>query len=186
MNKIPTLFKRNDKGQVEPLPNGPVAEHILSVPTFGVPTRKYDGTAIRIDAAGVLWKRYTVKHNKPVPRNFIPTGEPAPGTGKQPGWVRVNLDNPDEKYLREAIDTYGTPSQGTYELCGPKINGNPEGLCDHRLIPHGKELLGETPREFEGLRVWLSENPIEGIVWWHDGQPIAKLKGRDFGISRSS
>jgi hypothetical protein len=69
---------------------------------------------------------------------------------------------------------------GTYELCGPKVQGNPEGMDAHVLVPHGKFVLREAPRDFEGLAAWLRENPYEGIVWHHPDGRMAKLKRKDF------
>ena len=73
---------------------------------------------------------------------------------------------------------------GTYELCGPKINGNPEGFSRHILVTHGSQHLVDVPRDFEGLRAWLADAQFEGIVWWSNimdpDAPMAKLKRRDF------
>lgn len=185
MKKIPTLFKRDDKGRVTPEPNGSVAQRILDDPTYGIATRKYDGTAILVDDDGQVWKRYTLKPGKVTPPTFNPTGEPDPTTRKQPGWVKAYLDASSEKHLQEAIGAEpGGVDAGTHELCGPKINGNPEGIEDHRLIPHGCFVLKDVPRSFDELREYLAKMPIEGIVWWSLGEPVAKLKTKDFGIPR--
>ena len=75
---------------------------------------------------------------------------------------------------------------GTYELCGPKVQGNPEGYIDHRLIPHGKEEIDpDVPRNFEALKAFLFNAQIEGIVYHHPDGRMAKIKAKDFGISRS-
>lgn len=66
-------------------------------------------------------------------------------------------------------------------LCGPKINGNPEGCEAHGLLAHGAEHLDlYSPLDFEYLRDWLSKTPFEGIVWHHPDGRMAKLKRRDF------
>jgi hypothetical protein len=74
------------------------------------------------------------------------------------------------------------PHEGTYELVGPKVQGNPYHLEVHKLIRHGADLI-DAPRDFDGLRVWLSEHTIEGIVWHHPDGRMAKIKRRDFGLS---
>ena len=129
---------------------------------------------------------------------FKPEFEPAqdadPVTGHQPGWLPVG-NGPDDKWFREAWDRTGDPDRpqgiacelpdGTYELCGPKIQGNPEGLRAHCLIPHGIEQLEMAPRDFNGIRAFLSDGRIEGIVWHHPNGDMVKIKGCDFGIKRA-
>lgn len=29
---------------------------------------------------------------------------------------------------------------------------------------------------------WLNEHPIEGLVFWLDGEPVCKIKRTDFGL----
>lgn len=35
---------------------------------------------------------------------------------------------------------------------------------------------------FEGIRDYLKEHYIEGIVFWKDGEPRCKIKRSDFGF----
>jgi hypothetical protein len=44
--------------------------------------------------------------------------------------------------------------------------------------------IPDAPRMFEGLRTWLAENDVEGIVWHHPDGRMAKIKARDFGLKR--
>lgn len=76
------------------------------------------------------------------------------------------------------------PPDGTYELCGPKIDGNPEGFPEHVLIRHGHTELPQAPRTFDGLRAWLAERDIEGIVFHHADGRMCKIKTKDFGLKR--
>jgi hypothetical protein len=76
---------------------------------------------------------------------------------------------------------------GTYELVGPKVNGDPEGAGRHLLIRHGYTAavdyreMKSLPLAFDGLRDWLRAHPAwEGIVWHHPDGRMAKLKRRDF------
>lgn len=62
------------------------------------------------------------------------------------------------------------------------MNSNPEGFDRHILIPHGKEELYGVPRDFEGIKRFLSVVPIEGIVWHHPDGRMVKIKARDFGL----
>lgn len=134
-------------------------------------------------------------HNKPIPAEFEPAQDPDPISGHWPGWVLVG-DGPEDRWHREAVylpeDWYDmddalpqrTAPDGTYELCGPKIQGNPEDFDCHVLLPHGKATLHVCPRDFEGLKAYLAAHDIEGVVWHHDDGRMAKIKGRDFGIKR--
>ena len=76
---------------------------------------------------------------------------------------------------------------GTYELCGPKIQGNPENLKDHVLIPHGKEIIEITDFSFEAFKALLTDQNvnIERIVFHHisDGR-MCKIRKKDFGVKR--
>lgn len=74
---------------------------------------------------------------------------------------------------------------GTYELCGPKIRGNHEGLSSHVLFKHGDDVVKGVPRTFEKLKAFMETYEGEGIVW-HDKTTgvvqMAKIKRRDFGF----
>ena len=37
-------------------------------------------------------------------------------------------------------------------------------------------------RRFEGIREYLRNNPIEGLVFWRDGDNQCKIKRSDFGF----
>jgi hypothetical protein len=67
----------------------------------------------------------------------------------------------------------------TYELCGPKVNGNPERVGRHILAPHGLMPVEDAPRDFDGLAAYLARFD-GGIVWHHPDGRMAKLKRRDF------
>lgn len=133
---------------------------------------------------GVLYKRREVKPGKPTPDDFELI-EKDDTTGKTVGWVPVG-DGPDDAIHRETFKVYdGTLPDGTYELVGPKINGNPDHEETHQLIQHGLHELADCPRDFAGLRDWLTVGPIaaagwEGVVFWHPDGRMAKIKRRDF------
>ncbi len=79
---------------------------------------------------------------------------------------------------------------GTFELIGPKINGNPEGVTSHQLARHGLQHLagiGTTVPEIKAYVRWLAfTEGIEGVVWHHPDGRMAKLKARDLGPSNDS
>ena len=70
---------------------------------------------------------------------------------------------------------------GTYEAIGPHFNGNPYNLSEDKLVKHGMELV-YVKRDFESISNWLNENPVEGLVFWLNGEPICKIKRSDFGF----
>lgn len=151
----------------------------------GVATRKYDGTCMMLDGAGRWWARREVKGGKEPPPNYqaISTDE---NTGKTVGWEPVE-QSPFVKFYDEARFNPESmfEGSGTYELCGPKINGNPEGYESHVLIPHAEAARLELDADdltFERLaEVMAAADPhFEGIVWHHPDGRMAKLKVRDF------
>ena len=179
MNKIPTVFIRDPATNLRNVKNevNPPAAWVLA--GEGTPTRKYDGTCVMYegDETGLWWARREVKAGKEPPLGFRPI-ETDEITGKTVGWEPAEQSG-FVKWLSQAIT--GAEFSGTYELCGPKINGNPEGFEAHVLIPHDMaEKLDDAPRDFAALREWLLAHDYEGIVWHHDDGRMAKLKKRDF------
>jgi len=85
-----------------------------------------------------------------------------------------------------------TWTPGTYELCGPKINGNPERLERHDLFSHDRAEVEQTLSNvplvggglFERIKFYMTRSVAsygwEGIVWHHPDGRMAKLKVRDF------
>jgi hypothetical protein len=175
MRKIPTLYVRdeNDRRHVtRAITNG--CEWVIA--GEGVGTRKFDGTCVFLDAEGAWWARREVKPGKNAPANFVPI-ETDPETLKVVGWEPVE-QSPFAKFHAEAL-LASDAKPGTYELCGPKINGNPERFDAHRLIRHG-EFLVAAPREFGALRDWLLAHHWEGVVWWRENGDKCKIKRKDF------
>jgi hypothetical protein len=181
MKKIISLFKRDYEGTRQ------VIDEIVEGAEWvgageGVATRKYDGTCCMVEG-GALFKRYEVKKGKTPPEGFIPAGDIDPNTGKQQGWVIVGY-GPEDKWHREAFKQLEPLLPGTYELCGPKVQKNPEGFDKHTLIAHADAERLEAPRDYEGLRAYFTKSDIEGIVWHHSDGRMVKIKGKDFGIKR--
>ena len=222
MKKIPSLFIKDDRGLATPKmslahlwvvnPDGTNGE--------GVATVKFDGTACMITEEGRLFKRYDRKpgrrarkkrrkHDpktpfiskdfKVEPPGWIPCeDEPNLATGHWPGWIPVDFDSTENKWHREAwertldLDGNTVLEDKSYELVGPKIQGNPYGLEEHQLWPHGTPFSEytkgmpfdiEPPRTFVDLDVWFAGfEHVEGIVWWHPDGRMAKVKRVDFGL----
>lgn len=185
MQKIISLFQRNYDGDRQVRNEvTPGAEWVLA--GEGIATRKWDGTCCMIKD-GEYYKRYDVKKGKQPPEGFIPAQEPDPITGHWPGWIKVN-NGPEDKYFREAYDPSNPLTMrlddGTYELVGPKINGNIEGFTKHLLIEHGIDEFIVNPRTFDEIKDFLTYEDVEGIVWHHADGRMVKIKAKDFGIKR--
>ena len=179
MQKIPTVFKRNPDDLSTVLSEvNPTCQWVLD--GEGITTRKFDGTCVMFDGSQ-WWARREVKPGKNRPDNFIEI-EHDEVTGKTVGWEPI-AQSPFIKAFTECMNSplidKDDLTPGTYELCGPKINNNPEGFQEHTLVPHGEWVL-ETPRDFNGLKQWLLSREYEGIVWHHPDGRMAKLKRKDF------
>lgn len=176
MRKIPTLFVRDAEDMRHVTREvHPDCQWVLD--GEGVPTRKYDGTCVRLDDGGNWWARREVKPGKTAPDGFEAV-EHDEVTGKTVGWEPAE-QSAFAKHLVTAIG-YSDSAPGTYELVGPKINGNPEQMDCNSLVPHGDFELDNVPRDYDGLAEWMRTCPWEGIVWHHPDGRMAKLKRRDF------
>jgi hypothetical protein len=184
MKKISTLF-RKDPNDLKRVINevNPGNEWVFN--GEAIATRKFDGTAAAI-INGELYKRYDVKKGKQVPIHAIPCQEPDTITGHWPHWVKCEV-RPEDKFFLEAFHDLVDKKDGTYELVGPKVQGNPEKFAKHTLVLHGSIRIDLPSLDFDVLREWLtsSENDIEGIVFHHinDGR-MCKLRKSDFGVKR--
>jgi hypothetical protein len=179
MEKIPTLFRRDPDDRKRTLAEvNPECQWVLD--GAGTPTRKYDGTCVLLDEDGTWWARREVRPGRTRPPGYRPvvTDEV---TGKTMGWEPI-AQSAYARFHAEAVGDGDAPRKpGTYELIGPKVNGNPEHTAGHELVPHAEAEVLEAPRDFAGLRDWLLAHPqYEGIVWHHPDGRRAKLKHRDF------
>lgn len=192
MRKIPTVFRRDpDDMRHVTRDVHPDCKWVLD--GEGVATRKYDGTCVMYDGER-WWARREVKPGKKAPENFQPvmTDE---ATGKAVGWELIE-QSAFAKYHAEALangvlsdDGDDQWDAGTYELIGPKVNGNPERAAGHYLVRHADaerlDLTDDGPGpytayEIEHMVRWAGERGWEGIVWHHPDGRMAKLKRKDF------
>ena len=190
MKKIPTLFVRDPDNMKLVLDRvTPGLEWVLDGQCIA--REKLDGTACAI-LNGWLYKRHTVKilpAGIPMePHGFIPSA--GLDGSKQPGWVPVG-DGPEDRWHREAFQKFVSPPNGTYELIGPKVQGNPYVRQNHALVSHEATSRFRVPDlSLAGLEAFMSEELgtasvhsfIEGIVFWGPEGPVAKIKRRDFGL----
>lgn len=177
MKKIPTLFIRDAKNpKLVTREVDPACQWVLD--GEGVATRKWDGTACLI-RNGKLYKRLEWDAQKgPAPERWL-HHDFDPNVRSGHGWFPTG-DGPDD-WMHRKVSIEGK-EEGTYELCGPKIGKNPEHTLEEVLLKHGSLPFDNAPRDFDGLRLWFEEIPMEGLVWHHPDGRMAKIKRRDFGL----
>jgi hypothetical protein len=167
------MFERDESLQGHPVRNALKTGCEWVTKGEGMATTKFDGTNVKI-RDGVLFKR-----QKPKERDY-----------DSAAYVSTSRDDPTDQYLYEAFDratdTQGPLPDGIYEAYGPKIQGNPEKVDGHalvRVVPADPFLhLCEIPRDFEGLKEYLSAKQMEGIVFHHPDGRMANIKKRDFRL----
>ena len=190
MKKIPTLFLREfvNHRVISISPEvTPGMEWVLD--GEGVATEKIDGSCCAfID--GKFYSRYDAKKGKngimkKPPEGAIPCDDPDPVTGHWPHWNPVKENDPGAKWYLAAKENAEEDglllTDGTYEAIGPHFQSNPYRLEKDTLVRHGDIIL-DVERSFEGIRHFLEEHNIEGIVFWKDGKPQCKIKRKDFGL----
>lgn len=155
-----------------------------------VPTVKRDGTGVLVTLDGEILVRRSVKKGKRVPDGFR-LAETDAFTGHMFGVEPVGQSG-FKAMMEEAMLSVGAWLEpGTYELCGPKINGNPEGFNKHMLIRHGSENLPIIPDMrtiapedafplLKELFNKLQADGVEGVVWWGADDKRVKLRVKDF------
>lgn len=202
MRKIPVVFVMDFDTEIVTPAVKPGCEWVLE--GEGIATLKRDGSAARYHD-GKLWKRFDRKLNKQaqflldkgrlpatveehhfraMPDGFEPCEvAPDPVTFHWPGWVTVSADNPADKYHLEALSNIEEPLREgqTYELVGPTLASNPYQLTSHQLMAHG-EPVEVSDRTYEGLRQYLTDHYIEGLVFHHPDGRMAKLRRKDFKL----
>lgn len=215
MRKIPTIFLRDpeDMSRVLPVPNADAAWVFAGQ---GTATRKYDGTCVgylnlpigdtsSIDSGANMsglrwWARREVKPGKQTPPGFVPV-QLDRVTGKTQGWEPIEQSGFVKQHAEAIFNqtAFGKPAkvhweQGTYELAGPGINGDPDGWREHILLSHAgadtepliddfiRGAKADAQEIFDALKVHFGHLPWEGIVWHHPSGAMAKLKRRDFGL----
>jgi hypothetical protein len=157
----------------------------------GVATIKWDGTACMV-RDGILYKHYDAKRDRKTgefrmpPPGAIACDEPDHETGHWPHWVAVDPTKPEDKHHVAAWEALDVPRDlfpnGTYELCGPGVQGNPHKLERLELIRHGSGGKVWTFRNFETIRELCRGLEQEGIVFHHPDGRMCKIRRADFGF----
>ena len=184
MKKIPTLFKRmydgkRVKGIIDEVLPG--MEWVLA--GEGLATVKIDGTCCAV-IDGKFHRRYDAKRVRKPPAGAIPCCDPDPTTGHWPHWLPVDSKDRGSNWHLAAYYNAGGIGlpDGTCEAIGPHFQSNPYALTYDILEKHGKRIIKNAPRCFDGLCEYLRVHNIEGIVFWKGGEPRCKIKRSDFGF----
>ena len=68
----------------------------------------------------------------------------------------------------------------------PKIHSNHEQIVAHWLIPHdGATQYYSISLSFDGIRDFMADKDIEWLVFHHEDGRMAKIKKRDYQLSRT-
>lgn len=184
MKKIPTLFERvYENHRIVDIKSNVTKGMEWVLDGEGVATVKFDGSCCAI-INGEFYKRYDAKKGKKAPEGAIPCCEPDPITGHHPHWVKVDKNNPADRWFVYALEHTSLSDDdcdGTYEAIGLHFNGNPYKMAEDTLIPHGHHCVA-VERTFEDIKKYLEDNYVEGLVFWKDGEPKCKIKRSDFGF----
>jgi hypothetical protein len=180
MRKIHSVFVRDWKNKECPAAREVEEGLEWVIDGEGTATVKWDGSACLVKD-GAFYKRLHWKEKKgPAPPGWLHWSfDPEQRSGH--GWFTVAAGN-DDRWHREAWESSPHPvPDGTYELMGPKLQKNPESLSIHMLFRHGDKVV-DVPRDYDGIRNWLSGHRVEGVVFHHADGRMAKVKRKDFGI----
>ena len=188
MKKTPSLFKRDYEGDRN------VYDEVVEGSEWvfrgeGTPTVKWDGTCCLI-RLGELYRRHDRKRQKEsgrfrkAPDGWEPCEErPDKNTGHWPGWLPVHESDPTVKWhLKAWGEVDYRIYDGTYELIGPKVQGNPYKIERQVFVKHGAHIIDADLRSYDEVYEYLKYAEIEGIVWHHDDGRLVKIKRRDFGL----
>src|ERR1017187_10315978 len=175
MNKIPTMFVRDLKTFKVTDECNPDCLWVFK--GEGV-AKKWDGTCCMVKD-GKLYKRYDGSKSKYLPPDFVPHEN---ADSHWHGWRPVGGGPEDRRHSEAWALIGGDLINGTYELIGPRINGNPEKVEAHCFRRHGDVVYENVPRTWAELKVFLSDKDIEGVVFHREDGRMAKIKGKDFGL----
>lgn len=182
MKKMKTLFNQDERYKVISelrAENSFVLDGDYSV------YRKRDGTSVMIED-NQMYRRYDAneKKGRKIPKGSIHCQtEPAPN-GSFPVWVGVKSDEPSDKFHIQAFNQQKHWLDGTYELCGEKINGNKENIQGVKLIKHDSEEIKGLELTFDGVKEYLTDNVIEGLVIKDNKTGLmTKIRRKDYGMT---
>ncbi|GLZ28309.1 hypothetical protein Lesp02_04990 [Lentzea sp. NBRC 105346] len=183
MEKIPTLFERDERFKVVDRPR---AECAWVFDGAGVGTEKLDGTNVRLTVRAGQLVRVEKRRNP---------SKAQKAQGIVDGWyVDTVADAAEDKWILTAAnntDVSAWPDgEHPCEALGPRIQGNALALDEHLCVPFNTAapVFTEVPRTYGELRDFLAEldsryapgHLAEGIVFHHPDGRRAKIKRKDF------
>nr|AKH47025.1 hypothetical protein [uncultured marine virus] len=185
MKKIKTIFERDWDGN-----RGVIDCYVESLQDKlkkATATEKIDGMNVRVTVRNKTFVRIEKRRN--------PNKTQKQKGITEPWYVDANESDPDDKYIFDGIKSTNLDSipDGEFngELVGPKVQGNPLKLKNHRIVffTLGQcPVFEDAPTDFDGLREWLPKQKskygndcgIEGIVWHCQDGEMFKIKCKDF------
>jgi hypothetical protein len=183
MEKIPTLFERDDHFHVVDKPR---AECAWVFDGEGLATEKLDGTNVRLTVrCGQLVRVEKRRNPSKVQKQ----------QGIKDGWYTDTDEfSKEDRWILDAAQrtdvTAWPDGEHPCEALGPSIQGNPLGLSEHRCVPFNVEIprFDDTPRSYTDLQEYLAAleskfapgHLAEGIVFHHPDGRRAKIKRKDF------
>lgn len=179
MNKIPTLFIRNEQNmKLVTREINPDAAWVLE--GYCIPTVKKDGMNVRVTVVSGQCTHVEKRRN--------PTREEK-AQGAEPGYMDASRNDPSDKHIYAAVDAsdFTGWSNGLWpcEALGPKIQGGVEASQPmlYAFALHPLVIAEPFELNYDGIRDFLATHAIEGIVW-HDKNHYryAKIKRRDFNL----
>lgn len=206
MKKITTVFVINRETNLATADVLKGNEWVLN--GEGDATVKFDGSSCLIKN-GKLFKRWNRKLTKKAMKNKrfaertgkefivdeslfrkVPDGAILcnesfdPKTLHWPHWIPVTDDAADKLHMEafEALKADGKVSDGTWEICGPKIRCNPHNFETHVLVKHGEVKVDIIDRSFEGIKAFMENFDGEGLVFHHPDGRFAKVRAKDLGL----
>ncbi len=172
MKKIPTLYLRDeDDPSILTHTVHPDCQWVLD--GEGRATVKMDGMAVLIED-GVAYKRREVKEGEAPPEGWL-HWDLRTREGFGHGWMPIDELDPVDSHIRFATFRPYERRDGTYEVVGPKIQGNPHQCLIPSLFEHGTGPRFKAPTGRYALRYFLKHWPWEGIVWHHPDGRMAKI-----------
>lgn len=187
MEKIPTIFERDDRFHVVDKPR---AECDWVFAGAGRATEKLDGTNARLTVRSGTIVRVEKRRNP---------SKAQKAAGIVDGWyVDSDENGAEDKWLREAaantVVTSWPDGEHSVEALGPRIQGNPLELDEHICVPFNLIVpdYQEAPRTYQELHDWLATlesryapgHLAEGVVFHHPDGRRAKIKRKDFARTR--
>lgn len=181
MKRIPCAFRKDPQTGLATLQ--PAVSWFAE--GYGLATRKWDGIPFLLakpddEEAYLFYKGFRSGIQAEWPKRTIITSD----DGEEvTGWMPVSPSNQWFMQILQHRAETGKPfSPGGYELCGPNVKGNPEGLEADQLLEHSLVSYLYTPRQLDDLIAFMCRiDPGEGIVWQYGGE-LCQVTRRDVGL----